>query len=1331
MMRMIAPYLKRHARWRRAGVALLLAGALGAATWWVGQREEGRVIATAESRLLGRSSANASLLAQQIATLERDALFLATLPPLGGIARAAANGGYDALEATPMDLWQRRLTSIFKAYTATNPDIQQVSLVGLSGPGRELVRVNRSGAHIVAAGPGQLRLAAQEPQVQAALRLAPGQVHVSDIGFERAGGLAATPATPVLLAATPVPDQQGQPFAVIVIDYAARAILAPPGASLPPDLSAYLTNGQGDFLLHPDPARTFGFERGRRMRWQDEFHRRDDGARPPLARYDGPDGPVIVAARRVSIDPRHPERDLTLALAAPLAPAIAAGRMAQFMLLSAMLCGGLVVGAAGYTLRRQRRWLDQYRAAATARIRELNVSLEQQVRERTRQIESVTILQRAILAHASYAIIATDTDGIIRLFNPAAERMLGYQAAELLGTCTPERLHDRDEVVARAAALSQELGCEIAPGFEVFVAKARLGLHNESAYTYVRKDGSTFPVMLSVSALREDSGAIIGFLGIASDISAREQDRRTLVAARDQLLNASRVAELGIWTWEPGSGAVDWNERMFDFYDVPEPERSGPFYERWQERLHPDDRPRVLAGLRAAASGAARQQATFRIVCRDGTLRYMQAVTSQERDRVGQVVRVLGINRDITSEHEAEQTLRAAMAAADAASRAKSEFLANMSHEIRSPLNAVLGMLTLLKQTALDARQRDYTDKCEGAGRALLGILNDILDFSRVEAGKLTLDPHTFSIRDLLHEVDIILSANVGPRAIALRYELAGDLPPWVVGDALRLRQVLLNLGGNAIKFTHAGEVAVSVTVEPAGTVAPAPDDDHDGHGGQAGDDDQGSQGGQEGQRGPATVALRFTVRDTGIGIAPEQLEHIFDGFSQGEASTARRYGGSGLGLAISRRLVQMMGGTLTVDSTPGAGSTFSFVLPLQRGLAPAEGAPDAAPATEAAAGADAGAGATASATPSTPLAGLRLLLVEDNPINQQVAGELLRHAGASVDVADHGQAALDALAAGPRYDCVLMDVQMPGMDGYQATRLIRAQPGMANLPIIAMTANAMQSDREQAFAAGMNDHVGKPFDLPRLLAVIAHHTGRAATGADAAHAAPVALAPLHVPPALGINGAAALARFNGNAAVYQHALQRFAADCGPLAAQVPETLDSFATSAAAARQLHSLKGLAATVGADALAALAQSMELLLRSQASPMDWQMEHARLIAEARRAASAAAELAAGMARHLARFSATATDGAPTDAASLPQELARLRRLLDASSLDALPLFERLLREQRAAMEPEAASLEAAMESFDLVRAAAICQTILDRLAPTPHSGKQERDHAQALS
>jgi signal transduction histidine kinase/HPt (histidine-containing phosphotransfer) domain-containing protein len=1217
----IAPYLKQPTLWKRAGAALLLAGALGAAIQWVGQREEQRALATLESRLLGRSAVSASLLAQQIGTLERDVLFLASLPPVGGIVRASGNGGYDAQETTPIALWHRRLISIFTAYAATNADILQVALTGVADQGRELARIDRNDDAIVAVTTDRLRQTATLGYMQATAGLPAGQVYVSDIAPERAPGQGAGPGMPVLRAATPIYDGRGKLFGAIVVSYAARAILTPPSANLPPDLQAYLTDGQGAYLLHPDDAKTFGADHARRLRWQDEFRPlAGNGTRQP-GRYQGPDGPVAVALRRVSIDSRHPQRDLTLAMATALAPATAARQSAQLTLLTALISGAVLVGGASQLLRRQRRRLDQYRAAATARIEQLNVSLEQQVRERTRQIESVTILQRAILAHASYAIIATGTDGIIRLFNPAAERMLGYGADELLGKCTPERLHERAEVAARAAALSQELGCDIAPGFEVFVAKARLGIPNESAYTYVRKDGSTFPVMLSVSALREDSGAIIGFLGIASDISTREQDRRTLVAARDQLLNASKVAELGIWTWAPASDTVEWNERMFDFYDVPKEQRDQPYYADWQARLHPEDRPRVAAGLRAAAAGSQQHQSTFRIVCRDGALRYMQAATSHERDGQGQVVRVLGINRDITSQHEAEQTLRAAMTAADAANRAKSEFLANMSHEIRSPLNAVLGMLTLLKQTPLDARQLDYADKCEGAGRALLGILNDILDFSRVEAGKLTLDPHAFSIRQLFHEVDIILSAAVGARAIALRYELADDLPPWVVGDALRLQQVLLNLGGNAIKFTHHGEVAIAVSVAPARDGGPG---------------------------APAAPTLRFAVRDTGIGIAPDQLERIFDGFSQAEASTARRYGGSGLGLAICRRLVQMMGGTLEV---------------------------------------------------------------------------------ASVEVADHGQAALDTLQSGGQYDCVLMDVQMPLMDGYEATRQIRTRLGMHGLPIIAMTANAMQSDRAQAFQAGMNDHVGKPFDLPQLLATIVHHTGRAPGGTGPAPGAALPL--LHVPPALGINGAAALARFNGNAPVYQRALQRFTTECGSLAAAVPEALDSADAAAAAAKHLHGLKGLAATVGADALAALAQSMELLLRSQASAMDWQMEHARLIAEARRAASAGAELAGHLAEHLAAFTGPPAGGAGADPAALPGELARLQRLLEASSLDALPLFDRLLRDYGAAMQPEAAGLEAAMETFDLALAAQLCRGLLRRLDAHPDPGKHHSGHAQALS
>jgi signal transduction histidine kinase/CheY-like chemotaxis protein len=1083
-------------------------------------------------------------------------------------------------------------------------------------------------------------------------------------------------------------------------------------------------------------------------------------------------------------------------------PVLIKGNSAMlFEFLAAMLLGGLVAGAAGYVCLRQHRQLSECRSRLHAIA---------EARARTGG-ESGTILQRAILAHASYAIIATDQDGIIQLFNPAAERMLGYAAAEMLGKHSVEIVHDRGEVLARAAALSQELGMTIVPGFAVFTVKPMLGISEENEFTYIRKNGSRFPVQLSVSALREEDGTIIGYLGIAADISLREQGRRKLTAARDQLFDAAEVAELGIWTWALADDAIAWNERMYEFYDVPLDQRGiGLNYADWRARIHPDDVDGAFAKLMGLIAGTNKYDTVFRVFRSDGQVRYIQAAASVERDALGKAVRVLGINRDITSQHHAEEALRAATLAADGANRAKSEFLANMSHEIRSPMNAVLGMLMLLKQTALDPRQYDYVSKAEGAGRALLGILNDILDFSRVEAGKLTLDPQPFSIDQLLREVGVILSINVGEKKIDLLYELDPALPDWVVGDAMRLQQVLLNLTGNAIKFTEQGEVLVKVSLLPP---------------------EQGEQPGC----GQQALRLGFVIRDTGIGISPEQCERVFEGFAQAEASTARRYGGSGLGLAISQRLVALMDGSVTVESKVGHGSAFSFDIACQ-----------AAPAPQPVARSDASrlrelkclvvgdhAGARASMTgmlgrlgwdvdavascfdaleairrcgaiaydvvfvdwhmqgmdgwetserirhllapqhatliimvaahgrkvhalhqetartvldgfvvkpvtgsmlfdavadafgaaqlgspdahrPSTQvprLAGLRLLLVEDNPVNQQVARELLGLDGAIVAVAGDGRAAIEAVRnARPQFDCVLMDIQMPQMDGYAATRAIRAEPGMASLPIIAMTANVMACDRMAAFDAGMNDHVGKPFDLTQMIATILHYTGRAmaesCNGSDAAcSAADELLRP-------GFNGIDALTRFGGNVQLYRRALGSFVPNAAMLLAELPE-LFSEASRNAVKTAMHSLKGMARTVGAEGLADAAHNIERAVHAGPSRAIWELRYAQLQMASQQAATIGTELAEQLAASIPPAAASLA----VDAAMLAAALSRLRKMLDASSLDALPLFDDLLRDYGASMGSELTELTSAIEQFNFAVAAQQCDALLRQLHIAP--------------
>ena len=505
-----------------------------------------------------------------------------------------------------------------------------------------------------------------------------------------------------------------------------------------------------------------------------------------------------------------------------------------------------------------------------------------------------------------------------------------------------------------------------------------------------------------------------------------------------------------------------------------------------------------------------------------------------------------GFRIDIT------ELVRATEAAQDA-SRAKGQFLANMSHEIRTPMNAILGMLTLLGRTELSARQADYVDKTRGAAQALLELLNDILDFSKVEAGRLALDPHPFRVDQLLSEVSDIAAGSVGAKPLEVRFDVDPELPRQLVGDAMRLKQVLINLTGNAIKFTPAGEVVVSMLL-------------------LAREADQ--------------VTLEVAVRDTGIGIAPENRARIFSGFTQAEASTTRRFGGTGLGLAISQRLVALMGGELDMNSAPGQGSRFHFriTLPLPEAGA-ADTAHETSPRTD------------GRVLAGRRLAGLRLLVVEDNANNRQVARELLEDEGALVQLANDGQEAVAAVAqAQPGFDAVLMDLQMPVMDGYSATREIRQRLALTALPIVAMTANAMASDREACLAAGMNDHVGKPFDLDHLVQVLRQHTGRAAAGRQRLHGA------AHLPPAVndaarvaGVDLGAALRRLGGKLEIYQRVLTRFIDELEAMPALLQAQLAA-GERQGATQLLHTLKGLAATLGATALAQEAARGEKRLRS---------------------------------------------------------------------------------------------------------------------------------------
>lgn len=612
------------------------------------------------------------------------------------------------------------------------------------------------------------------------------------------------------------------------------------------------------------------------------------------------------------------------------------------------------------------------------------------------------------MEHAAIGTALVSLEGRLLYGNASLRRLLGYDQPELVRLTFSDVTH-RDDIDADTKQ------------FEALLAGAVPSYQMEKRY--VTKDKSIIWGQLSVALVRDAQGTpeyVIGQVQDITDRRAAEFQRRELV---ERITLATETARVGVWEWEIETGRATWDAEMRKLFEYP---RDEPLrFEDFQAAVLTEDWPIVSSAIESARAGAP-FDIEFRIATSSGGLKIIKS-----RGRVVPATdevpeRMLGANWDVTE-------LRQLAEQAEAASRAKSRFLAIMSHEVRTPLNGILGMAQAMAAEPLPDVQRDRLSIILQAGGTLLTIVNDVLDLSKIEAGKLDLEDLDFDFEEVLNSLRDIHAPGAQNKGLDLKIAFEGDPGPYR-GDPGRIRQVLGNLLSNAIKFTDAGEVSVLARQE--------------------------------------SEAIEVAVRDTGVGISADFMEHLFSPFCQEDPSSTRRHGGAGLGLAIVKELVTSMGGAVDVTSAPGMGSTFRLTLPLAKSAR----LPTPRRLASAITGHD-----------TDARAGLRVLAAEDNEINRLVLRTLLGQLGVELILANNGEEALHAWRSGA-CDLILMDVQMPVMDGLAAARAIRqeeAAEGRPRTPIVALTADAMPHHLQEYFAAGMDGLLAKPIDVRELIAVL------------------------------------------------------------------------------------------------------------------------------------------------------------------------------------------------------------------------------------------------------